>query len=184
MNPRAFSFLASAEGPWQILSNVAVKGAPLASAARLNVLDSYLPALPENAAWLLRGVTSNSRYVTDDEKRELLAKQAPIGRAECTRAALIPIRKNAAWWDLAQSERRAIFEERSHHTRASLKYLPAIARRLHRCRDLAIAEPFDFLTFFDYQQRDSEAFEELVGQLRRSEEWQYVEREVDIRLAR
>ena len=35
---------------------------------------------------------------------------------------LIPIRKNEAWWALAQDERRAIFEERSHHIAIGLEY--------------------------------------------------------------
>jgi chlorite dismutase len=104
------------------------------------------------------------------------------GRAEATRAALIPIRKSAAWWELTQEERRAIFEDKSHHIAASLKYLPAIARQLYHCRDLG--EPFDFLTWFEYAPEHATMFEDLVGVLRATEEWTYVEREVDIRLAR
>jgi len=77
-----------------------------------------------------------------------------------------------------------IFEERSGHVKTGLKYLPAIARRLHHCRDLSENEPFDFLTWFEYAPSDSRAFEELVAELRGSEEWKYVEREVDIRLLR
>jgi len=46
---------------------------------------------------------------------------------------------------LTQDERRAVFEEQSHHTAIGLKYLPATARRLHHCRDLGTEEPFDFL---------------------------------------
>jgi hypothetical protein len=65
-----------------------------------------------------------------------------------------------------------------------LKYLPAVARRLHHCRDLSDAEPFDFVTLFDYAPSDSSAFEELVAELRASEEWKFVEREVDIRMVR
>jgi hypothetical protein len=61
-----------------------------------------------------------------------------------------------------------------------LKYLPAIARRLHHSRELG--EPFDFLTWFEYAPEHAELFEELVQLLRQTEEWQYVEREVDVRL--
>ena len=107
-----------------------------------------------------------------------------MGRPEATRAALIPIRKSAAWWDLPQDERRRIFEESSHHTRTGLRYLPAIARRLHHCRDLSVNEPFDFLTWFDYAPESASAFEDLVAELRATEEWKFVERETDIRLAR
>ena len=67
-------------------------------------------------------------------------------------------------------------------SRSSLKYLPAIARQLYHCRDLG--EPFDFLTWFEYEPADAEMFEELVATLRATEEWRYVEREVDIRVER
>jgi chlorite dismutase len=110
------------------------------------------------------------------------AVRAEIGRPEATHAALIPIKKSATWWELTQEERRQIFEDRSHHIAASLKYLPAIARQLYHCRDLG--EPFDFLTWFEYAPADTDAFEELVRTLRATEEWRYVEREVDIRMER
>jgi len=42
---------------------------------------------------------------------------------------------------------------------------------------------FDFLTWFEFAPADAGAFEELVGRLRATEEWSYVDREVDIRLA-
>ena len=105
-----------------------------------------------------------------------------MGRLEATRAALIPIKKSPAWWELAQDERRAIFEERSQHMSIGVNYVARIARRLYHSHDLG--EPFDFLTWFEYASTDAEAFEELVGKLRETEEWTYVEREVDIRLAR
>src|SRR4051812_31125880 len=74
-----------------------------------------------------------------------------------TRAVLIPIRKNAEWWALTQDERRAIFERRSRHIGIGTRYLPAIARRLHHCRDLSHQEPFDFLTWFEFAPSDEPA---------------------------
>ena len=106
----------------------------------------------------------------------------PLDSAGSTRAALIPIRKSEAWWDLAQDERRRIFEESSHHIATGLEYLPAVAPRLHHGRDLG--EPFDFLTWFEFAPEHAAAFEELVRRLRGTEEWAYVEREIDLRLAR
>src|SRR5262249_29720373 len=47
----------------------------------------------------------------------------------------------------------------------------AVARRLYHCRDLGENEPFDFLTWFEYGPSDSPAFDELVAELRASEEW-------------
>jgi hypothetical protein len=49
---------------------------------------------------------------------------------------------------------------------------------------LGAPEPFDFLTWFEFAPDDEPAFDRLVAELRASEEWDYVKREVDIRLAR
>lgn len=183
-NSRLFTFVAGSIGVWSVSKIKTVKGDPLATAAKLEVVNGPVTRLVSGTAWILRGVVSNARYATRSEKDLLTVKQAPLGRREATRAALIPIRKSAAWWDLPQDERRRIFEESSHHTRTGLKYLPAIARRLHHCRDLGVTEPFDFLTWFDYAPEFGTAFEDLVGELRATEEWKFVEREIDIRLAR
>jgi hypothetical protein len=83
---------------------------------------------------------------------------------------------------MPQDERRRIVEEQSRHISIGLRYLPAVARRLYHCRDLG--GPFDFLTWFEYAAPDAELFEELVGELRRSLEWEFVEREVDVRVVR
>ena len=50
-------------------------------------------------------------------------------------------------WALTQEERRAILEEKSHHNQIGMDALPAVARRLHHCRDLGTDEPFDFITY-------------------------------------
>ena len=62
-----------------------------------------------------------------------------------------------------------------------MRYLPSFARRLHYGRELG--EAFDFLTWFEYAPEDSAAFEDLVQSLRATREWQFVDREVDIRLS-
>ena len=53
---------------------------------------------------------------------------------------------------------------------------------MHHCRDLGPDEPFDFLTWFEFAPSETEAFDELVDALRGSPEWDYIDREVDIRL--
>jgi chlorite dismutase len=180
-NSRLFSFSAGATGLWRIRSIVAVRGETLPLAARLDYREGDQDATPR---WTLRGVTSNERYVTNDEKHQLVAVQQGLGRPDSLHAALIPIRKSPAWWALTQERRREIFEGQSRHTHTGLKYLPAIARRLHHCRDLATSEPFDFLTWFEYKPEDEAAFDQLLAALRATPEWEYVEREVDIRLTR
>lgn len=114
----------------------------------------------------------------------MVAEQLGLGRPEATCAALIPIRKNLAWWALTQDERQDVFEKQSSHAELGLQYFPTLARRLHHCRDLSENEPFDFLTWFEYAPPDEAAFNELLARLRATEEWKYVEREVDIRFIR
>ncbi len=109
-------------------------------------------------------------------------RQEGLGRPQARLAALIPIRKSAAWWELAQDERRAIFEEQSHHTGIGLRYLPGVARQLYHARDLG--EAFDFLTWFEFAPEHAQAFDDLLAALRSTVEWSFVEREVEIRLER
>ena len=177
------TFRGGQSGAWRVVSQAAVTGAGLLATPALSVVHSEsiaLPILPSQTSWRLAGIASHVRYVERTEKEKLVAVQAGLGRPAATRAALIPIKKNAAWWDLTQEERRRIFEDKSRHIAASMKYLPAIARQLYHCRDLG--EPFDFLTWFEYDPANAALFEELVAMLRTTEEWTYVEREVDVRL--
>lgn len=168
-------------GLWHVIRAAPYRGDALQRPERIGV--SHAEIVPSGTApWQLVGVPSYVRYVERAEKTALISRQAGLGRPEATRAALIPIRKSAAWWDLTQDERREIFETKSHHIADSLKYLPAIARQLYHCRDLG--QPFDFLTWFEYTPEHSGAFEELVAHLRDTAEWAYVDREFDIRLAR
>ena len=150
-------------GQWLVEGVEPVTGASLPAVSRLAIADSA-QVVDAGAAWPLRGLTSNTRYTQRSEQEALVARQAGLGRPEATRAALIPITKSEAWWALAQDERRAVFEETSHHIAIGLEYLPAIARRLYHGRDLD--EPFDFLTWFEYAPEDAPAFEDLVARLR------------------
>jgi len=180
-NDRLFTFVGGNAGPWEIVSQRAVIGDGLEMVDRLRVVSGEVPA-EQGSGWSLRGVTSHDRYVTRAEKTRLVAAQPELGRPEATAAAFIPIRKSAAWWALTQDERRAVFEESSAHIRVGLDYLPAVARRLHHCRDLAESPPFGFLTWFEFGPADAVAFDELLHRLRETHEWSYVEREVELRL--
>jgi chlorite dismutase len=181
MTSRLFSFVGGSSGSWRVRSQRPYIGQPLPAVTSVSVVSGNESA--PAGGWSLRGITSNDRYVVRQEKQELVAKQEGLGRPEAIYAALIPIRKTASWWVLTQDERRNIFEEQSQHMRLGMKYLPPIARRLHHCRDLGEPEAFDFLTWFEYTPAHESAFEELLLELRASEEWKYVDHEVDIRLA-
>ena len=179
--PSPVMFVAGDSGAWRIEDVRRVIGDSLAVAPRLFVADGNLhPA--KTGTWSLIGTTSNGRYVLRSEADALVAVQEGLGRPQATCAALIPIRKTAAWWNLAQDERRAIMESQSHHIGIGMEYLPAISRKLYHSRDLG--EPFDFLTWFEYRPEHIHHFDQLLARLRATPEWQYVEREVDIRLRR
>ena len=169
-------------GTGRIECVAAVVGASLPIPQRLSVYEGGAAPDATAHAWILRGTTSNTRYTNRIELDGLAARQQGLQRPQATKAALIPIRKSEAWWALAQDERRAIFEEQSRHIAIGMEYLPPIARRLHHCRELA--EPFDFLTWFEFAPEHASAFEELVRRLRATTEWRFVDREVDIRLSR
>ena len=181
MNNR-YAFVGVDAGTWQVLSMDTPKSVPLVSANGIDLVPADPHAAPPPSSWVLHGLISNVRYATRSEITALRSTQAPLGRPAARKAALIPIKKSAAWWDLAQDERRAIFEDASHHTAVGLEYLPAIARQLFHCRD--IAQPFDFLTWLEYAPEHASTFEALVDRLRSTTEWTYVEREIDIRLER
>jgi hypothetical protein len=179
--PLHVTFLGGATGDWHVRSTTTVVGTALPDVAALQVVEGWQQ--PQDAdGWTLRGVVSNDRYLRASEKVALVAQQPPLGRPEATEARLIPIGKTEAWWALTQEERRAILEESSKHIAIGLDYLPAVARRLHHCRDLG--EPFDFVTWFEFAPADAAAFDELTARLRDSEEWQYVDREVEVALER
>ena len=175
-------FVAGATGEWQIDRIVPVIGEGLPAADRLAVIEGQPPPSSQPNPWRLHGFTSNTRYTSRAETDALLASQEGLGRHAAKQAALIPIRKSDRWWTLAQDERRSILQETSRHIDIGMEYLPAIARRLHHCRD--IGGPFDFLTWFEFAPEQSDAFEQLTNRLRQTEEWDYVDREVDIRLSR
>ncbi len=177
-----YSFVGGNKGSWRVTSCRTFAGAPLAPVQAIEVVNAPAADLVDRGTWVLQGFTSNIRYATTDELIKLRAVQEGLSRPAARSAALIPLKKTPAWWALSQDERRAIFEEQSHHTQIGLRFLPEIARQLHHCRDLG--EPFDFVTWFEFAPEHTSAFNDLLEQLRATTEWQYVEREVDIRLAR
>ena len=182
MTDRMFSFIGGSDGPWRVERVLAVKGESLPKPTRVRIDSGLTPDSSADAIWTLRGVTSNQRYTTSTENKSLAAVQPALNRPEATCAALIPIRKTAEWWALSQDERRLIFEEQSKHIEIGMRYLPAIARKLHHSRDLG--EPFDFLTWFEFAPTHAAEFDELLHALRTSPEWKFVDREVDLRLVR
>jgi chlorite dismutase len=175
-------FTGGAAGAWRVTGVRTLCGDPLPETSRIAITHSTAMPSPHLSSWPLIGVASHARYVQKAERAALSARQLGLGRPEATSAALIPIAKSQAWWDLTQEERREIFETRSRHIAQSLAFMPAIQRQLYHCRDLG--QPFDFLTWFEFAPTDAARFDDLVGHLRETEEWRYVTREIDLRLTR
>src|SRR2546427_1777111 len=127
-SPLVVSFAGGAAGGWRVDRIEGVRGSRLEEVPSLGVIEGSSAPIPPDASWVLRGVTSNERYTTQHERAALLAVQAPLGRPEATRAALIPIKKSADWWALPQEKLRAIFEAHSLHAAFSLALPLAIPR--------------------------------------------------------
>lgn len=176
------SFAAVATGEWQVDGVRAIQGETLPVALALSRVEAPDFAPAASASWVLQGVRSNERYLERPEKDRLAPVQQGLGRPDSRRGALIPLSKSDAWWDLPQDERRKIFEAQSRHIQIGSAFLPAIARRLYHSRDLG--GPFDFLTWFEFAPADQNAFDDLLGRLRETEEWKYVTREVEVRVRR
>ncbi len=177
-----FSYMGGTTGPWRITKAVTHCGLPLKNATHVEITSGQNHRVPAGTAWVLSGVVRNSRYVTREERIPLESNQPSFSNEDATCAALIPIRKSMTWWNLGRNERREIREAGSESLTTVMKFLPAIARKLRPGR--AWGEKFDSVTWFEYAPQDASIFDAMVDVLRSSEEWRYVEREIDIRLVR
>lgn len=131
----------------------------------------------------LEGVTGHLGYTDAASKAELAAisvgERQPLG-------VLIPIRKSAAWWSMAQDERQAHFTPAKGHTAIGMKFADRIYRKLYHARDLP-GSPWDFLTWFEFESAHADDFRALLAALRdpaQNPEWEFVERESEIWLTR
>jgi hypothetical protein len=177
-----FQYIGGSTGSWRVMEMATISGPSLRPATHVEIVKGQFHRIPLKSAWVLRGLARNTRFFTREERTPLDSRELGLNRKFATSAALIPIRKSAEWWNMAVEDRQEIIEARSMQIRSSLKLLPALVRRLLHGRDFG--EPFDEVTWFEYEPKDTKIFDELVSALRSSIEWQYVEREIDIRLVR
>ncbi|MCQ4380177.1 chlorite dismutase, partial [Clostridioides difficile] len=63
MDTRLFAFVGGDSGLWRIVGTETIVGKSLPEAKRLNVISASALQPETNAPWVLRGITSNERYV-------------------------------------------------------------------------------------------------------------------------
>ncbi len=133
------------------------------------------------------GVAQHSHY-TSNQHRELLdgISLPEVAASENTIAVLIPIRKSEEWWSLPQDQRQAYFEKTESwegHTAIGLKFADRIFRRLYHSRYLGMQLDYDFLTYFEFEEKYQRDFRALLSQLRDTRlnpEWKFVDKEFEV----
>jgi hypothetical protein len=153
----------------------------------------------ERGAFYL-GRTQHVVYTTADQKTvldarsrpELAAGTASTGQGRAPRAVIIPLRKRAEWWRLAQDQRQASFHTgapgvpgggHGPHTAIGLEYVDRIFRRLYHSRHLGVPLTYDFVTYFEFDAGQEDIFRALLAALRdpvKNPEWAQVEWEHEI----
>lgn len=175
-----YNYVGGVSGAWEVTSLVARRGDSLAAVSHVDIVNGPLRRTPVGTVWLMSGLVRNTRYVS---REEVLPPGAPRPVEQSpTCAALIPIRRSPEWWQLGQAARRELLQSQSRRTPVGFRFLSAILRTWQHRLDLS--EQFDCVTWFEYEPRDSAAFEDLLADWRASEEWKYIDRECDIRLVR
>jgi len=108
------------------------------------------------------GLTKKANYVPgfSDELKAGLKAQTDADPKPY--AIVIPIRKDAEWWQLDQETRTTMMKE---HTEASLPYLKTIKRKLYHSSGL---DDFDFITYFETAKLDD--FNNLIIALEKVKE--------------
>ncbi|CCQ90244.1 exported hypothetical protein [Nitrospina gracilis 3/211] len=202
-SPFANDFLPAQSGPENILyiktSRYTRYGKPITPAPlgviRVESMDRekierFYQALREAAGHrldlkIIYGVTSELRY-TDAETLERLQQNAPQRGSgfEQPNAVVFPLSKTKEWWGMTQEKRESFFfqhpdlygKEHLGHNAIGFRYIQKIFRKLYQSR--FINDESDFVTYFEYADRDRGAFDALLEGLRDTAlnpEWKFVE---------
>jgi len=115
--------------------------------------------------WTISGITKSLNYAP--EFPDLLAKLkgAKYEGDPSTYVIMIPLRKNAEWWNLPKEDRVVMMRE---HTVPTLAYLKTVKRKLYHSTGLSDA---DFITIFETNNLPD--FHNLVLALRKVREDTY-----------
>ncbi len=107
----------------------------------------------------LIGVTKSRRYISRDRSQSLddLLNTAEYKDPPPRFAIVIPVKKDARWWNMPEEER---FSEIEIHTQQSLPFLQSVKRELYHSTGL---DDIDFVTWFEVA--DLRAFHDLCVRL-------------------
>ncbi len=107
----------------------------------------------------LLGMTKELNYITPNKSSGLNQSLGSVGySADAPRyAILIPVKKNAEWWNLSDAQR---LKEIETHTRPTLANLVNVKRKLYHSTGL---DDTDFITYFETA--DLKAFNNLTLEL-------------------
>jgi hypothetical protein len=165
---------------------------PIAPGARIVRVESAspveLPGVPESLQF--RGTAQHLNYTAAPQRADLESRsRTAFPATEPVHCVLIPLRKTAVWWQLPPEARAAHFQQaQAHHQHVAIgaPFVERIYRRLLHSRYCGGAEapvPYDFVTYFEFLDRDRAAFEDLLAGLRdtvRNPEWAYVDFEFEV----
>ncbi len=145
------------------------------------------PNEPKTPTLLFQGVPQHLHYTSRVQRDDLASRsRAELPPSADTVAVVIPIRKSAAWWALPDDERRAHFQksgEHPGHTAIGANYVDRIYRKLYHTRYAVESTDHDFITYFEFERKNTEDFKRLLVQLRdpkQNPEWNFVDREYEI----
>lgn len=93
--------------------------------------------------YTISGVTKGLNYAPDFPDLLQQLKGAKYEGDPSTYAIMIPIRKNAEWWNLSKEDRVALMKE---HTIPTVAYLKTVKRKLYHSTGIS---DVDFLTIFE-----------------------------------
>lgn len=96
-----------------------------------------------NLVYTISGMTKGLNYAPDFPELLEKLKAAKYEGDPSTYAIMIPIRKNAEWWNLSKEDRVALMKE---HTIPTVAYLQTVKRKLYHSTGLS---DVDFLTIFE-----------------------------------
>jgi len=112
--------------------------------------------------YTFNGITKPANYVPglpDDLKAALKTPPDPGPKPY---AIVVPVRKDAEWWNTGQDGRGAMMKE---HTEATVAYLKTVKRKLYHASGL---DDLDFITYFETAKLDD--FNNLIIALERVRE--------------